>query len=65
LQIAMDDTNDSYAVTKVLKQFKHEQLQRDLEDVKMLADLRSGNRGKKARKDLLVTEELLEDSLAS
>lgn len=59
LHNALENHTDPLAAPKAYRQLMHEQRQRDLEDTKKEADLRSGARGKKARLDLVALEEEL------
>ncbi|KAK7059146.1 hypothetical protein VNI00_001773 [Paramarasmius palmivorus] len=56
LQQALNDPNDSTAVVKVLRMIKHEDRLQKLEEARRSAELRSGARGIKARKELKTLE---------
>ncbi|ESK98015.1 abc transporter [Moniliophthora roreri MCA 2997] len=56
LQQALNNFNDPVAVVKVLREIKHEDRLKQLEDARRTAELRSGARGLKARKELKALE---------
>lgn len=64
LQAALEDLNDPQAPSRILRQIKHEKHLHDLELAKKEAELRSGARGSKARKNLKIIEGEVEESLA-
>jgi hypothetical protein len=56
LSNALDNVNDVLAVVRTVRKLKHERLLRKLAEMKEIASRRSGARGNKARKELILLE---------
>ena len=56
LSNALDNVKDALAVVRTVRKLKHERLLRKLAEMKEIASRRSGARGNKARKDLILLE---------
>ncbi|GJJ14435.1 hypothetical protein Clacol_008699 [Clathrus columnatus] len=57
LKNVLENQNDCVAIAEAVRMLKHEMLLAELEEATKMAILRSGARGLKARKELLVLEE--------
>ncbi|KAL0576029.1 hypothetical protein V5O48_005936 [Marasmius crinis-equi] len=64
LRAAIDDHHDSTTAARVVRALKHEDRLKQLEDAKKTAQLRSGARGIKARKELKSLEAQVEEEAA-
>ncbi|KAL0069263.1 hypothetical protein AAF712_003627 [Marasmius tenuissimus] len=64
LRNAIDDHHDTTAASRVVRTLKHEDRLKQLEDAKKTAQLRSGARGLKARKELKALEIQVEEEAA-
>ncbi|KAG7095360.1 hypothetical protein E1B28_006119 [Marasmius oreades] len=64
LRKALDDYNDPGAAVRVVRELKHEDHLKQLNDARKTAQLRSGARGLKARKELKTLEAQVEEEAA-